>query len=250
MSTTSRRKTATPETESGPTPKPTPKAKRARANASMESGKKEVKAKKAASGELVRMGNCSTETTIAERRLEVDAWRRTFLAVLSRTCNVQRAAHQAGVDRATVYAHRRADPAFRLAWRNAKRDAVRNLEATAWRRATVGYTETTVERGREGKRVTTKHRTDSRLMMFLLKAHAPEKYKDRSSVELTAVAAPQVDPALQRAMLADPEVCRLQSELDARLSLLRQQVASPPALPGPVVVEVEGSHGEKGTDEH
>ena len=119
----------------------------------------------------------------------------------------------------------------------------------AWKRATVGYVEATTEIGPAGRKVTHRHRRSDSLLALLLKANDPEKYRDRSSVELTAVSAPQVDPALQRAMLADPEVCRLQSELDARLSLLRQQVTSSPALPGPTVIEV-GSHGEKGTDEH
>ena len=178
----------------------------------------------------------------------MNAWRTPFLAALSRCGNVQKACKAAGVSRPTAYAYRREDKAFRLAWRKARKAAIDYLEGQVWRIATEGYTETTVEHGRDGKRVTTKHRRDTGLMFKVLQAHR-ERYKDRSSVELTAVSAPQVDPALQRAMLADPEVCRLQSELDARLSLLRQQVTSTPALPGPTVIEV-GSHGEKGTDEH
>jgi hypothetical protein len=66
-------------------------------------------------------------------------------------------AKQAGIDRSTVYDHRNSDPEFAAAWEAAKEDALDLLEATAHKRA---------------------HSTSDTLLIFLLKAGRPAKYRE------------------------------------------------------------------------
>lgn len=64
-----------------------------------------------------------------------------------------------------AYDWRKADPKFADDWENAYQTAVDNLEETAWQRA---------------KRQ--KDPSDT-LLIFLLKGHRPERFKDRAQVE-------------------------------------------------------------------
>lgn len=91
------------------------------------------------------------------------AWRETFLDLFTKTGNVMLSAKGAGVGRRTVYEHRERDPEFAAAWKEAEQNAVEVLEAEARRRAMS---------------------TSDVLLIFLLKAHAPEKYRDRLDLRL------------------------------------------------------------------
>lgn len=100
---------------------------------------------------------------MANRTKWTDRTREAFLAVLRETCNVSEAARSANVSRSSAYAHRDTDPDFARAWEDAEQEAVDKLEAVAWQRATAEQSD--------------------RILELLLKAHRPEKYKDRSAVE-------------------------------------------------------------------
>jgi hypothetical protein len=67
------------------------------------------------------------------------------------------AAKQAGINKTTAYRHRESDPEFAAAWEAAKDDALDLLEATAHKRA---------------------HSTSDTLLIFLLKAGRPAKYRE------------------------------------------------------------------------
>lgn len=91
------------------------------------------------------------------------SWHAKFLELLSKSCNVSLATQGAGVDRTTAYDHYNLFPDFAAAWDDAKTTAVELLEAKAWQRAeTISDT----------------------LMIFLLKAHKPEMYREKIEQQL------------------------------------------------------------------
>jgi hypothetical protein len=110
--------------------------------------------------------------------------RRTlFLETLAATGNVSAAARAAAVARSTCYRSRQVDPDFAEAWADAAEEAVDQLEAEARRRALEGVERPLVGAGKlirddDGKVVMVREYND-RLLEFLLKAHRPEKYRDK-----------------------------------------------------------------------
>lgn len=92
------------------------------------------------------------------------AWHETFLAGLRVCPVVSYAARLAKVSRRSVYEHRDAFPDFAAAWDDALAEGVEMLESEAHRRA--------------------RHVSDT-LMIFLLKSHRPEKYRETIRNEVT-----------------------------------------------------------------
>jgi hypothetical protein len=86
------------------------------------------------------------------------SWHARFLELLATSCNVTLSARGAGVERMTAYRHYELFPDFARAWDDAKDAAVEVLEAEAWQRA---------------------RKQSDTLMIFLLKAHKPEKYREQ-----------------------------------------------------------------------
>jgi len=91
-----------------------------------------------------------------------------FLSVLAETCNVTRAAAEAGVSVSHAYSRRKADAAFRGAWLEAVGAAYQKLEMVLLERAFVG-TEKIVRRrdGSEERMV----EYPNQLALTLLKMH-------------------------------------------------------------------------------
>lgn len=94
------------------------------------------------------------------------SWHDRFLQLLRHSCSVTTAALGAGVNRTTVYRHRDTLPDFAAAWNDEKEAAIEILEAEAWNRA---------------------RKKSDVLIMFLLKANRPEKYRERYDVNQTSV---------------------------------------------------------------
>ncbi|HEY1168755.1 MAG TPA: hypothetical protein VGE81_07280 [Candidatus Limnocylindrales bacterium] len=90
-------------------------------------------------------------------------WRAPFLDAIRVSGNVKLATNAAGIDRSTPYRRAGRDPAFAEAWTAAEQDAIDTLEGEARRRAL---------QGSDG------------LLMFLLRAHRPERYRDSIDVRL------------------------------------------------------------------
>ena len=88
-------------------------------------------------------------------------WRWKFLDYLSRSSCVNEACLAAGVNRRRVYRHRERFPKFRKAWDEALVIATEALEAEARLRA--------FDRSDPAS---------ATLMIFLLKAHKPDKYRE------------------------------------------------------------------------
>ncbi len=100
-----------------------------------------------------------------------------FLTELRETCNVGKAAENAGVDRSTIRRWRNADEKFAGQVDQAKKDAVEALEDEVHRRAFQG----TLKIGKQGAYL----EYSDTLAIFLLKAHAPEKYREMTRTEIT-----------------------------------------------------------------
>lgn len=103
-----------------------------------------------------------------------------FLAVLSETCNVGKACAGAGIGRTTAYEWREADPEFAAKWDAAMKVGVSALEDEAHRRAFEGNDEPVFHQGAECGSV---RKYSDTLAIFLLKSHAPEKYRDNHKIE-------------------------------------------------------------------
>lgn len=106
------------------------------------------------------MGKTSEKTI--KKAIKPETWDRSwhpkFLEALRLTCSPARAARVAAVDRSTAYRHRDELPDFRAQWDDAIREAVELLEAEGWQRA---------------------RKTSDTLLIFLLKAHKPEMYREK-----------------------------------------------------------------------
>lgn len=95
--------------------------------------------------------------------------------------SITNAAKSVGVNRATPYGWLKDDPDFAQALEEAKAQAVEVLETEAIRRAVEGVEEPYYQRGQV---VGSVRRYSDNLLMFLLRGMAPQKYRDRSSVEV------------------------------------------------------------------
>ena len=125
-------------------------------------------ARKAKIGELVLVGGGKTQMRKASGR----NWSKTkedkFLSVLAETCNVTRAAAEAGISQSHAYRRRKTDAAFRSAWLEAIGTAYQRLEMVLLERAFAG-TEKIVRRkdGSEERMV----EYPNQLALTLLKMH-------------------------------------------------------------------------------
>lgn len=109
------------------------------------------------------------------------SWHDAFVASLSETGVLAASARAAGVARRTVYNHLRADRDFRRRVKKAMREAVDTLEGEAWRRARNG-----VERKKMlGDQIVTERVYSDTLLMFLLRALKPRRYRDQTTVNHT-----------------------------------------------------------------
>jgi hypothetical protein len=90
-------------------------------------------------------------------------WAGRFLEVFRSTCNVRLSADAAGIDRDTAYRRRQRDPAFARLWVQAEQDGLDVLEAEC-RRRSLSSSDT--------------------LLMFLLRAHRPDRYRERVDIRI------------------------------------------------------------------
>jgi len=93
-----------------------------------------------------------TKTTPKKRR----DWRPAFLRALAKWPSVTHAAKAAHIDRSTTYAAYRTEPPFAEQWDAALAEGVGAVEDTAWERT----------------------RTDTTMMIFMLKSHKPDVYRE------------------------------------------------------------------------
>jgi hypothetical protein len=92
------------------------------------------------------------------------SWPARFLAELADTANVTHSAKVAGIDRGTAYELRKVDPQFAAAWDNAIEQSTDAMEAEARRRGL--------------------DKSDL-LLIFMLKANRPDKFRERQESQHT-----------------------------------------------------------------
>ena len=125
-----------------------------------------------------RGGNSVTTETEAppvRRKRRLPRWHKVFLEALRNTGNVTLAADTAGVHRNTVYAAKHANEDFAMSWEAALDVAGATMEGEARRRAMEGVLEPVYYRG---EAVGAIRKFSDTLLIFLLKAHNPKKYRD------------------------------------------------------------------------
>lgn len=120
--------------------------------------------------------------------------RTRFLAKLAVRANISDACAAAAIARSTVYAWRDEDAAFAQAWDDALETAIDAMEREAHRRAfegtrkpvigRVGKDEDGILRDEDGAVLYVREYSDS-LAALLLKAHRPEKYRERIETKHT-----------------------------------------------------------------
>jgi hypothetical protein len=129
-------------------------------------------------------------------------WRAGFLAALSITANVSQAAKAVGISRGHAYRVHESDPDFAAEWQEALEEACDALEEEARKRAMGEYISYKFTKSGDplvhpltGEPYAERVVSDA-LLTLLLKAHRPDKYKDRSAVETTEKPAPKYDLSL------------------------------------------------------
>jgi len=120
-------------------------------------------------------------------------WRPRFVEVLSNSANVRAACRAAGIDRKTAYRHRARNAAFAQEWDAALKEAAEILEAVAWQRA--------------------KEKSDV-LLIFLLKALMPEKYRETSVLQHTGAHGGPIQHESRTVSELDREISRLLAGFD------------------------------------
>jgi hypothetical protein len=115
--------------------------------------------------------------------------RTIFIEVFSAAASVTLAAKAAGINRSHVYDLRNSDDVFAARWEEAEQIAADRLESEAWRRAVEGTSEPLVSagklvRGDDGQPMTITRYSDN-LLLALLRAHRPEKFRERTTHEHT-----------------------------------------------------------------
>jgi hypothetical protein len=115
------------------------------------------------------------KVTPKKGRKRVRDWRPAFLHHLGAWGNVSRAAKKAKIARKTAYAAREKDPQFKSEWDDALKTACDGMEEEARRRAVEGSKKPIYF---NGKVVGHARDYSDVLLIFLLKAHHPEKYRE------------------------------------------------------------------------
>lgn len=110
-------------------------------------------------------------------------WRATFLATLALTANVRVACAEAGISRATAYRQKARSPKFKKDWDTAIEDAVDRLRQEAWQRGVAGVDRPVFQGGAQ---VGVVREYSDTLLLSLLKAHAPEQFRERYEVRTTS----------------------------------------------------------------
>jgi len=109
---------------------------------------------------------------ISEKAIQLDQiskyrqWRRIFLVTLRATGNVMLSCQSAHISKVVAYRLKNNNQLFRKQWEEAEDDAIETLEAIARKRAA---------------------ESSDVLLIFLLKAHRPEKYREVYRVEHTVI---------------------------------------------------------------
>lgn len=137
------------------------------------------------------------------RTLRTAKTREAFLLALEDTANVSKACKRAKLPRRSAYDWRDDDADFAAAWDAAVDRGTDALEDEAVRRATEGTLKPVFYKGEKCGSI--REYSDT-LLMFMLKARRPEKFKERSERQLTGKDGGPIQHAQVPADLTDEEL--------------------------------------------
>ena len=143
------------------------------------------------------------------RKRRVDGWspekQRCFIEALADCCSITDAARAVDMTVVSCYRLRRSPGAesFAAAWDAAIGEASKRLVDVAFERAVNGTYEPIINM--DGHRVGARVRYNDRLLMFLLRAHAPERYAREMKISLDHEQSPLVADAIKLLAPAKPE---------------------------------------------
>ena len=109
-----------------------------------------------------------------------------FCTALAETCQVRKACKAVDIAIQTAYRWRKEMPDFAAEWDDAMKAGLLGLESEAHRRGFDGVDEPVFH---QGEKCGTIRKYSDTLAIFLLKAHAPEKYRENTRMELTGAEA-------------------------------------------------------------
>lgn len=129
------------------------------------------------------------------KKVSTPGRQRAFLVAFAETGNIRLAAKTSGINRSTHYDWLEADDDYRRAFEAAQQEAAEVLEAEAHRRAVAGTQR--LKFNRQGQPIIDprngqpyiEHEYSDVLLIFLLKGLMPEKYRERSQVDMSATLA-------------------------------------------------------------
>jgi hypothetical protein len=125
-------------------------------------------------------GRETTKPAPKKRTRPTKNWREKVLKALRETGNITDSCRRAGINKDTFYQHRDKDPEFAAALAEAIEASIENLELEARRRAAKGCKRPVYQQGRLVGYV---QEYSDTLLIFLLKAHKPEKYRERYAIK-------------------------------------------------------------------
>jgi hypothetical protein len=104
-------------------------------------------------------------------------WGPAFLRVFEERGNVRNACKAASISRSAVYQRLETDEAFKALFDEARENAADRLEDEAWRRGHDGVEQSIYSK--DGELVGSRIEYSDTLLIVLLKANRPEKFKDK-----------------------------------------------------------------------
>jgi hypothetical protein len=122
---------------------------------------------------------------MARAKRLADVWRPLFINALRNSANIRAACQSAGIARSAAYAARERSAEFAAAWDEALEEAVDTLEAAAWTRARDGVVrrKPIMFQGQKVNEEVIVEYSDT-VLIQLLKAHRPAKYREKFDVEI------------------------------------------------------------------
>lgn len=128
-------------------------------------------------------------------------WPEHFLAAYRQSGNISRSAETARVDRRTVQRHRKSDPDFAALMDDAQEESADGLEQEARRRAVEGTDRPVFYKGDQVGQV--REYSDT-LLILLLQAARPEKYRSNARVEHSGMGGGPVPVAIREIIIERP----------------------------------------------
>lgn len=130
---------------------------------------------------------------------DVDSRKRAWLEAFEESGTVVGACKSTGMPRSTAYLWRTKDEAFLLAWHDIEEATTERMEREAYRRGVEGVQRDVYHMGRV---VGAERQYSDVLLIFMLKARRPERYRDNVKVEQ------DIKVTTSDALVSDPELAK------------------------------------------